>query len=101
MPIDRRAVCSSPRENKAGGAPLERGVARRGREAPRNASLVSFNNVPEATSFTPPLTTVRQDFCDLGRYRLRRPCPLGLGPSPIRRSAAEIARLREGPEGHS
>jgi DNA-binding LacI/PurR family transcriptional regulator len=38
-----------------------------GREVPRDLSLVGFDDIPEAAYFTPPLTTVRQDFGELGR----------------------------------
>jgi len=38
-----------------------------GREVPRDLSLVGFDDIPEAAYFTPPLTTVRQDFAELGR----------------------------------
>jgi DNA-binding LacI/PurR family transcriptional regulator len=30
-------------------------------------SIVGFDDVPEAAFFTPPLTTVRQDFLQVGR----------------------------------
>jgi len=38
-----------------------------GKEVPRDLSLVGFDDIPEAAYFTPPLTTVRQDFAELGR----------------------------------
>jgi DNA-binding LacI/PurR family transcriptional regulator len=38
-----------------------------GLEAPRDVSVVGFDDLPEAAYFTPPLTTVRQDFAELGR----------------------------------
>ena len=38
-----------------------------GREVPRDLSVVGFDDIPEAAYFTPPLTTVRQDFPELGR----------------------------------
>jgi DNA-binding LacI/PurR family transcriptional regulator len=34
---------------------------------PREVSVVGFDDVPEAAFYTPPLTTVRQDFAELGR----------------------------------
>jgi DNA-binding LacI/PurR family transcriptional regulator len=37
-----------------------------GREIPRDISVVGFDDVPEAQYFTPPLTTVRQDFGEMG-----------------------------------
>lgn len=42
-----------------------------GRETPRTLSVVGFDDIPEAAYFTPPLTTVRQDFAELGRRCLR------------------------------
>ncbi len=44
----------------------------RGRELPGHLSIVGFDDLPEATYFTPPLTTVRQDFAELGRRSLQR-----------------------------
>jgi DNA-binding LacI/PurR family transcriptional regulator len=41
-----------------------------GREVPRDLSLVGFDDIPEAQFFTPPLTTVHQDFNAVGRQSL-------------------------------
>ncbi|WP_394554723.1 LacI family DNA-binding transcriptional regulator [Agromyces sp. MMS24-JH15] len=38
-----------------------------GLEVPRDVSIVGFDDIPEAAHFSPPLTTVRQDFAELGR----------------------------------
>jgi len=38
-----------------------------GRAVPGEISLVGFDDIPEAAYFTPPLTTVRQDFAEVGR----------------------------------
>jgi DNA-binding LacI/PurR family transcriptional regulator len=38
-----------------------------GREIPRQISVVGYDDIPEAQFFTPPLTTVRQDFGEVGR----------------------------------
>ncbi|WP_437601798.1 LacI family DNA-binding transcriptional regulator [Sorangium sp. So ce590] len=38
-----------------------------GHEVPRDLSIVGFDDIPEAAYFTPPLTTVNQDFSELGR----------------------------------
>ncbi|HUY58161.1 MAG TPA: LacI family DNA-binding transcriptional regulator [Solirubrobacteraceae bacterium] len=47
------------------------GVLRRiheaGRDVPGSISVVGFDDVPEAAYYTPPLTTIRQDFIKLGR----------------------------------
>ncbi len=39
----------------------------RGRRLPHDLSVVGFDDIPEAAHFWPPLTTVLQDFTDLGR----------------------------------
>ncbi len=36
-------------------------------DVPRDISIVGFDDVPEAEHFWPPLTTVQQDFAELGR----------------------------------
>lgn len=41
-----------------------------GREIPREVSVVGFDDVPEAPYFTPPLTTIRQDFDEMGSRSL-------------------------------
>lgn len=38
-----------------------------GISVPREVSIVGFDDIPESEHFTPPLTTVRQDFGELGR----------------------------------
>jgi DNA-binding LacI/PurR family transcriptional regulator len=42
-----------------------------GRRIPHDVSVVGFDDIPEAPYFTPPLTTVRQDFDEMGRRGLR------------------------------
>lgn len=49
---------------------LLRYLHERGREVPRDLSVVGFDDIPEAAYFTPPLTTVRQDFGGVGRRSL-------------------------------
>jgi DNA-binding LacI/PurR family transcriptional regulator len=46
---------------------LLRALAERGRTVPADVSVVGFDDIPEAPYFLPPLTTVRQDFGELGR----------------------------------
>jgi DNA-binding LacI/PurR family transcriptional regulator len=41
------------------------------RELPGEVSVVGFDDIPEAPYFTPPLTTVRQDFDELGSRSVR------------------------------
>lgn len=38
-----------------------------GLDCPRDVSIVGFDDIPESAHFWPPLTTVRQDFTELGR----------------------------------
>ena len=49
---------------------LLRAVHETGRRVPRDISIVGFDDIPEAEFFTPPLTTVRQDFNEMGRQSL-------------------------------
>ena len=41
-----------------------------GRRIPEDISVVGFDDIPEAAYFTPPLTTVRQRFDEIGRRAL-------------------------------
>ena len=43
-----------------------------GLEVPGDVSVVGFDDIPEAAHFWPPLTTVRQDFEELGRRCVAR-----------------------------
>jgi DNA-binding LacI/PurR family transcriptional regulator len=38
-----------------------------GRQVPQDVSIVGFDDIPESGFFLPPLTTVRQNFAELGR----------------------------------
>ena len=38
-----------------------------GRDVPGAVSVIGFDNIPEAAHFSPPLTTMHQDFAQLGR----------------------------------
>jgi DNA-binding LacI/PurR family transcriptional regulator len=38
-----------------------------GLDVPGEVSVIGFDDIPEAAHFWPPLTTVRQDFAELGR----------------------------------
>jgi DNA-binding LacI/PurR family transcriptional regulator len=42
-----------------------------GRRIPQDMSVVGFDDIPEAPYFIPPLTTIRQDFDEMGRSGLR------------------------------
>jgi DNA-binding LacI/PurR family transcriptional regulator len=52
-------------------------VREEGLDVPGDISIVGFDDIPEAAHFSPPLTTVRQDFPELGR----RCVDLLLGPA--------------------
>jgi len=43
-----------------------------GRAVPGDLAVVGFDDIPEAAFFAPPLTTVRQDFAELGRRCVAR-----------------------------
>ncbi|MFI1725202.1 LacI family DNA-binding transcriptional regulator [Streptomyces sp. NPDC020489] len=46
---------------------LLRAFHERGRAVPDDISVVGFDDIPEAAFFVPPLTTVHQDFAEVGR----------------------------------
>jgi DNA-binding LacI/PurR family transcriptional regulator len=50
---------------------LLRAMHESGRAVPGEVSVVGFDDIPEAPFFTPPLTTVRQDFGEVGSRSLR------------------------------
>jgi DNA-binding LacI/PurR family transcriptional regulator len=50
---------------------LLRAMHEAGRRIPDQVSVVGFDDIPEAPYFTPPLTTVRQDFGEVGSRSLR------------------------------
>jgi DNA-binding LacI/PurR family transcriptional regulator len=45
---------------------LLRAMNEAGRAVPEDVSVVGFDDIPEAPYFTPPLTTIRQDFDEMG-----------------------------------
>lgn len=49
---------------------LLRALHEAGRRVPEDVSVVGFDDIPAAAYFGPPLTTVRQDFDELGRRAL-------------------------------
>jgi DNA-binding LacI/PurR family transcriptional regulator len=62
---------------------LLRALAARGRRVPEDVSVVGFDDIVEAASFIPPLTTVRQEFEEVGRLCVERVLGQvrGTGPS--------------------
>jgi DNA-binding LacI/PurR family transcriptional regulator len=53
-----------------------------GRRVPDDVSVVGFDDLPESAFFHPPLTTIRQDFTELGRRSLHRLLMLIRGDAP-------------------
>ena len=49
---------------------LLRALHEAGRTPPSAVSVVGFDDCPEAAYFIPPLTTIRQDFLEVGRRAL-------------------------------
>ncbi|MFQ6392160.1 LacI family DNA-binding transcriptional regulator [Nocardia sp. KC 131] len=50
---------------------LLRALAEGGLRVPEDISVVGFDDIPEAAYLSPPLTTVRQDFDEVGRCSMR------------------------------
>ncbi|WP_207928997.1 LacI family DNA-binding transcriptional regulator [Actinomadura sp. 6K520] len=84
---------------------LLRALREAGRRIPQDVSVVGFDNVPESPYFSPPLTTVRQNFGEIGRHafsllmdRIGRPAADGapgrrlVGPELIVRESTAAVR---------
>jgi DNA-binding LacI/PurR family transcriptional regulator len=65
-----------------------RALTEAGRNVPRDVSVVGFDDIPEAPYLLPPLTTVSQDFPELGRRSLE------LLMEQIESGARSISKLR-------
>ena len=67
---------------------------------PGDVSVVGFDDIPEAEHFLPPLTTVRQDFVDLGERMMSTLLALLSGEviaGPIRSEPRVVVRSSTGP----
>jgi DNA-binding LacI/PurR family transcriptional regulator len=80
---------------------LLRALHERGREIPREVSVVGFDDIPEARYFMPPLTTVRQNFAEVGRGSLRLLLEImagdGDGPQELAIAPELVVRRSTGP----
>jgi DNA-binding LacI/PurR family transcriptional regulator len=67
-----------------------------GLDVPGDISIVGFDDIPEAAHFWPPLTTVRQDFEELGRQCVARLLGSALGDTrPAAKPLAPQLIIRE------
>lgn len=68
---------------------LVRAFAEAGISVPRDVHVVGFDDIPESAYFSPPLTTVRQDFVELGRRTFRGLAERIAGRQPPARDLVE------------
>lgn len=66
----------------------------RGIRVPQDVSLIGFDDIPEAAHFTPPLTTIRQDFRELGQ-RIVRTVVSGLAGNEVEHTETTQPHLIE------
>ena len=69
-----------------------RGLHDAGRRVPEDVSVVGFDDTPESGFFLPPLTTIRQDFGEVGRRSVQLLLSLADG-APIERHVVVPAAL--------
>ncbi len=62
---------------------LLRAFAEAGIRVPKDVHVVGFDDVPEAAYFSPPLTTVHQDFIEVGRRTFRQLAERIAGRPPL------------------
>ncbi|MGF6881113.1 DNA-binding LacI/PurR family transcriptional regulator [Nocardia sp. GAS34] len=83
---------------------LLRAFAERGIRVPQDISVVGFDDIPEAAYLTPPLTTIRQDFDEVGRRSMRLLLELleteGRVPDPAAVVPELVMRESSGPPVH-
>lgn len=65
---------------------LLHGFAERGVSVPGDISVIGFDDLPEAKHFLPPLTTIRQDFGELGARSMEMLLSALAGEEPLRRT---------------
>lgn len=73
-----------------------------GRTVPDQISVVGFDDIPEAAHFSPPLTTMHQDFAQLGRDALGVALAVfsdELAPNPLLRVPQLVVRASTAPVG--
>jgi DNA-binding LacI/PurR family transcriptional regulator len=64
-PLPEATAVFAANDNMALG--LLRALSEQGRSVPGEISIVGFDDIAEAGFFTPPLTSIRQDFSEMGR----------------------------------
>jgi DNA-binding LacI/PurR family transcriptional regulator len=80
---------------------LLRALQEGGVRTPEQVSVVGFDDVPEAEYFSPPLTTVHQDFDELGKRGMReltRQMQGGRPEEPVSISPQLVVRHSTGPD---
>jgi DNA-binding LacI/PurR family transcriptional regulator len=65
--VEERDVTAVFAANDQTALGLLRALAEHGRRVPEDVAVVGFDDLPESAYFLPPLTTVRQDFAEVGR----------------------------------
>lgn len=98
--VDATAIFAANDEMALG---VLRALHEAGRRVPDEASVVGFDDIPQGPYLTPPLTTVRQDFDEVGRacvallldqLQNRRAVPV-----PVTVSPSLVVRASTGPPG--
>ncbi|MEV1177360.1 LacI family DNA-binding transcriptional regulator [Nonomuraea sp. NPDC049784] len=77
-----------------------RALREAGRRVPEDVSVVGFDDIPESAYYWPPLTTVRQDFGEVGRHAFHMLLDRMAGTEPDRRRLVEpelVVRESTGP----
>jgi DNA-binding LacI/PurR family transcriptional regulator len=80
--------------NDQTGLGVIRGLHDAGRRVPEDVSVVGFDDTPESGYFLPPLSTIRQDFAEVGRRSVQLLLSLADG-DPVERHVVVPAGLLE------